>query len=460
MARQPRLIVISNRLPVRRIRREGKSQWEQSPGGLVTALAPILQDQKGAWIGWAGGTGKAPEPFELAGIQHHPVGLSKAELDTFYYGFANRTLWPLYHDAVRAPAFHRRWWWPYVDVNRRFAAAAAEIARPGDLVWVHDYHLQLAPAMIREMRPDVRIGFYLHIPFPPVELFAHLPWRTQILEGMLGSDVIGFQTSAGARNFAEAARRLTSASGPTGAMHYRGRTIHVREFPISIDVNRFEELATDPSVIAKAQRLRVRMGPSRRVLLGVDRLDYSKGIDARLRAFEELLRSEKVRPDNCVFVQIAVPSREEVDDYVDIRTSVEQIVGRINGEFGEPGQSVVHYLHRSVPQDELVSHYLAADVMVVTPFRDGMNLVAKEFVATRVDNTGVLVLSEFAGAAVELRSALMINPHDLDGMASTIEAALNLPPPAVRKRMKALRKVVKKNDVFHWADHYLEALKP
>lgn len=458
MARKSRLIVISNRLPVRRVRRNGGMGWEQSPGGLVTALAPILQQRKGEWIGWAGGSGRAPKPFSIEKIRYTPVPLNKSELDDFYFGFSNRTLWPLYHDSVRAPEFRRRWWWPYVDINKRFAAAAAEAARPGDVVWIHDYHLQIAPALLRELRPDVRIGFFLHIPFPPEQLFAHLPWRTQILEGMLGADLLGFQSSAGARNFVSAAKRFTEAQGSGTELQFRDRRVRAAAFPISIDVERFETFAGDAEVQALCDRLRSRLGRKRKIFLGVDRLDYSKGIDIRLRAFEEMLKSGSAKPEDCVFVQIAVPSREDVEDYAQLRMDIEQLVGRINGEFGDAGRAVVHYLHRGLPQSELVSHYLAADVMVVTPFRDGMNLVAKEFVASRVDHDGVLVLSEFAGAANELKSALLVNPHDLDGVTASYEAALSLTRAQRRKRMRSLRRAVKRNDVFDWADGYLEAL--
>ena len=459
MARRSRLIVMSNRLPVRRVKRHGRTIWEQSPGGLVSALTPILRDRHGAWIGWTGGTGRSVEAFQIDGVEHRPVPLARHEVESFYDGFSNRTLWPLYHDAVRAPEFRRRWWWPYVDVNRKFAEAAAATAKPGDTVWVHDYHLQLAPAMLREMRDDVRIGFFLHIPFPPEELFAHMPWRDRIIEGLLGADLIGFQTHAGVRNFAAAARRFGGASGSSALLHHGGRSIRTGAFPISIDVAHFESLAQDPGVLARRDRLRDHLGRRRRVLLGVDRLDYSKGIDARLKAFEETLRSGRVNASDAVFVQIAVPSREEVQEYAELRGEVEQLVGRINGEYGESGVAPVHYLHRSLGQEELVAHYLAADVMLVTPFRDGMNLVAKEYVATRLDNTGVLILSEFAGAAQELRSALMVNPHDVDGLAAGIQAALAVTDEEAHKRMESLRRAVRRNTVFQWADRYLEALQ-
>jgi len=458
VSKDGRLVIISNRLPVRRVRKGGKSAWEQSPGGLVTAMSPILEERGGAWVGWAGDEGKAPRPFKLGPVQYRPVAVNRKELDAFYYGFSNQTLWPLYHDALRPPVFRRRWWWPYMDINRRFAEAAAETMKPGDIVWVHDYHLQLVPGMLRELRPDARIGFFLHIPFPPEPLFAHMPWRQQVLEGMLGADLLGFQTKVSAENFIDAAKRFTKARGRGHSLRFEGRTSRVGAFSISIDTKKFETLAASPDAAATVQELRFRLGDWRRVLLGVDRLDYTKGIDARLRAFEELLSQGKVTLNECVFVQIAVPSRESVREYAALRAEVEQLVGRINGEYGEPGMAAVHYLHRGLPPAELAAHYLAGDVMVVTPFRDGMNLVAKEYVATRLDNSGVLVLSEFTGAAEELKSALLVNPHDIDGLAAAYEAALHISPQSARRRMASLRKVVRANDVYQWADHYLEAL--
>ncbi|RMH26989.1 MAG: trehalose-6-phosphate synthase [Planctomycetota bacterium] len=457
MASRRRLVVVSNRLPVRRVRRGGSTAWEQSPGGLVTALAPILKSARGAWIGWAGGSGRAPAPFTLEGVRYTPVSLSRGQLEDFYEGFSNRTLWPLYHDAVRAPEFRRRWWWPYVDVNRKYAEAAAATAKRGDLVWVHDYHLQLVPAMLRELRPDVRIAFFLHIPFPPDELFAHMPWRSQIIEGLLGADLIGFQTPTGVRHFMATARRVAGVHGSRGTLSTGGRHVRVGAYPISIDLAAFDRLARAPETAARLHRLRVRLGRDRRVILGVDRLDYSKGIDARLKAVAELLTSGRATPADTVFVQVAVPSRESVKEYAELREEVERLVGRINGEFGEPGLAPVHYLHRGLPQAELVSHYLAADVMLVTPFRDGMNLVAKEYVACRTDDTGALVLSEFAGAAHELKAALMVNPHDVDGLAAGIDAALHMPHAEGARRMRSLRRAVRHNTVFDWADEYLGA---
>lgn len=453
-----RFIVVANRLPVTRSRKDDGSEWTISPGGLVSAMRPLLTEGEGSWIGWHGSPGRAPEPFSHSSIDLCPVGLSKAEVEAYYRGFSNMTLWPLYHDSLRTPQFRRRWWWPYLEVNRRFAEAAAAEARPGDIVWVHDYQLQLVPSMLREMVPGVKIGFFLHIPFPAVELYSRLPWRREIVEGLLGADLVAFQTPLGAQNFLRAARRFANVSGRGSMLDYDGRAVSVRAIPISIDWNLYESLAEQEEVRQRAHQLSDRVGGRRQVLLGVDRLDYTKGIDVRLRAVEEVLNRGRYTVDDLVYIQVAVPSRESVGEYIDTRSTIEEAVGRINGQFANAGQSVVHYLRRSLPQEELVSYYLAADVMLVTPLRDGMNLVAKEFVATRTDESGVLVLSEFAGAANELDKAMMVNPFDVDGMAGAIEASLGADAVQSRRAMRAMRKTVREHDVYRWADRFVRAL--
>ena len=455
MRRKKRLIIVANRLPVHRL---DSGRWESSAGGLVTAMAPVLARTDGTWVGWTGASGRAPRGFKNGHAAIKPVSLSSSEVEHFYHGFSNRTLWPLYHDAIRTPEFKREWWWPYVDVNKRYAKAAASAAKRNDTVWVHDYQLHLVPKLLREIRPDLKIGFFLHIPFPPEELFAWLPWRQQLLEGLLGADVIGFQTYAGAQNFSRAARDYTTADGTDTELEYQGRRIRVGSFPISIDTAWFEKAAANAGTVRRAQEIRRRVGLGRKIILCVDRLDYTKGIESRLLAFEELLRRKDVAVNRCVMMQIAVPSRETVPDYSETRDRVERLVGRINGEFSTPGRVAVQYFRRNLAREELVAYYRAADVMLVTPLRDGMNLVAKEYIASRVDNSGVLVLSEFAGAARELRRTLLVNPRDLDGMAATFQAALNLPREDGRRRMAILRTIVRRHDVHHWADEFLEAL--
>jgi len=456
-----RIVVIANRLPVsNQSKKKGAKNriWETSPGGLVSALIPVLQNHRGSWVGWTGTTGGAPAPFRHSGIQIHPIGMTRSELDSFYYGFCNTTIWPLFHDAVRPPIFNRNWWWSYKDVNRKFAELSLKTIRKGDIAWVHDYQLQLVPKLIRERRRDTPIGFFLHIPFPPEELFAQLPWRKQILEGLLGADVVGFQTKLHADNFARAAMRYTEAEGSTRLLYYRGREIRVGAFPISIDVKRIEETARKPSTIAKADAFRKRMG-NRRIILGVDRLDYTKGIDMRMKAFEFLLENRHFSVHDFVFVQIVVPSREAVLQYQDMKTQIESIVGRVNGDYGVPGKFPLHYFHQNLPFDELVASYLAADIMLVTPLCDGMNLVSKEYVASRLDDTGVLVLSEFAGAANELKEALLVNPHDVEGVAKALESAFTLPSKELQRRMRSLKKRVRRHDVYEWAANFMTELK-
>jgi len=453
--RARRLFVLTNRLPFSRV----DSKWVPSSGGLVSALTPTLQRHPGEWIGWDGAAGRAPRPFVSDGLSVRPLPLSQPEITGFYNGFSNRTLWPLYHDAIRTPEFHREWWEPYVEVNQRFAAAAARSARKGDLVWVHDYHLQLVPAMLRRLRPDVRIGFFLHIPFPPPELFSWLPWRSEIVEGLLGADVVGFQTTTSAHNFARVARRFADAEGTDTLLSFGGREVAVRTFPISIDTGTIAALADTPAVNAAAAAIRRSIGPKRTVFLSVDRIDYTKGIDDRLRAFERLLKTGGASVDDCVLIQIAVPSRESEPDYAEIRTRIEQGVARINGDYSRPGRVAVHYFRRSLPLNELVAYYKAADVMVVTPLKDGMNLVAKEFVAARTDHGGVLILSEFAGAARELRRALLVNPRDIDGFTEVLREAMSIKKSDARTRMAMLRSNVKRHDVFDWSADFIKALE-
>jgi trehalose 6-phosphate synthase len=451
-----RVTIVANRLPVRW--NEESLSWETSPGGLVSALTPILQETKGTWVGWTGAPGVESAPFAHDGINQIPVAMSQEEYEEFYVGFCNGTLWPLYHDAVRAPEYHRHWWRPYETVNRRFAEVAAGAVTHQDVAWVQDYQLQLVPQMLREVTDVYRIGFYLHIPFPPIELFSTIPWRRQVLEGLLGSDVLAFQSRHSRTNFSIAAKRLAGAKGGSERLTWRGREIDLQVAPIGIDAGSYERLARSPKTEAMAAGLRSDLGDPDVIIFGVDRLDYTKGIDHRMRALRTLLER---RPDllgKVVFIQVAVPSREDVAAYQDIRADIEGLVGRINGDFAEVGRPPIQYLYRSLPLEELVAYYRAADIMLVTPLRDGMNLVAKEYVATRYDDGGVLVLSEFAGAAEQLTSATLVNPHDLDGLASTLEAVIESNPAVAKRRMRSLRRSVTENNVFNWADQCLAAL--
>jgi trehalose 6-phosphate synthase len=484
------LVLVASRLPVDRTESSaGEASWRPSPGGLVTALEPVMRSSGGVWIGWSGDAGPAPGPFKAGGLHLVGIGLSPEEIRDYYEGFCNATLWPLYHDVIAPPRFHRRWWDSYVAVNRYFAEEADRQAGPGATVWVHDYQLQLVPQMLRERRGDVRIGYFTHIPFPGYEIFAQLPWRRRIVEGLLGADLLGFQRRSDAANFLRACRRAAGlmtrgatvrvlASGPgeggyslrvPASRAERGdrgertglpagmREIRAAAFPISVDSAELGEIVQRAEVRARAKEIRQVLGQPDLVLLGVDRLDYTKGILHRLRAYGELL-SEGRLGSRVVLVQVASPTRERVEAYRALRDEVELTVSRINGLYGELGYPPIHYLHQSYPREEMAALYLAADVMLVTPLRDGMNLVAKEYVACRDDEAGALVLSEFAGAADELGGAFLVNPHDIEGLKDAIVRAATITPQEARRRMRAMRRRVRDHDVAHWAASFRDML--
>ena len=457
---QADFVVVANRLPVDR---DDDGRWRRSPGGLVTALEPVMRKTEGAWVGWAGKPGLELEPFDFEGTHLVPITLSADEVQNYYEGFSNDTIWPLYHDVIAAPRYRRVWWDAYVDVNRRFAEASATAAAEGATVWVQDYQLQLVPAMLRRMRPDLTIGYFHHIPFPAYGLFSQLPWRRQVIEGLLGADVVGFQRVADAGNFARAVRRqfhyTTKASGITVPLEDGStRNVLAKAYPISIDAESYIELAQRPDIQARAKEIRESLGNPKTVMLGVDRLDYTKGIRHRLKAFGELLEDGRLSVEDATLVQVASPSRERVEAYIQLRDEIELTVGRINGDFDTMDHTAIRYLHQAFPREEMVALYLAADVMLVTALRDGMNLVAKEYVASRIDNRGVLLLSEFAGAADELGSAIRINPHDIDGMKDAIMRAVEMPGTEQGRRMRTLRRRVLDHDVSDWSKSFLEAL--
>ncbi|MEO6822061.1 MAG: trehalose-6-phosphate synthase [Candidatus Nanopelagicales bacterium] len=460
-------LVVCNRLPVEmHPDGQGKVTWTRSPGGLVAAMEPALRGHEAVWIGWSGHhiddtLPVSPVPPGVGPCDLQEVGLSREDVEEYYEGFCNATIWPLYHDAVVTPAYHRRPWDRYVAVNRRFATTTARLAAPGATVWVHDYQLQLVPRMLRELRPDLVIGFFLHIPFPPAELFAQLPWRRQVVEGLLGADLVGFQTAGGAANFLALTSRLLGLSPDSDGVDVVAadggtRRVKVGAFPISIDTAEYDSLARRPDVRARAAAIREAVGSPTHLLLGVDRLDYTKGIDVRLKAITELLQDGLV--DDCVFIQVATPSRENVEDYQRMRDEIDQMVGRAIGDHGSIGAPPIQYLHQPLPREELVAYYVASDVMLVTPYRDGMNLVAKEYVACRTEGDGVLVLSEFTGAAIDLPHAFLVNPYDADGVKDAIIAAISVPEEDLRTRMAAMREQVFAHDVDRWAAEFLSAL--
>lgn len=461
-AAEAQVVAVANRLPVQR----AGDGWELSPGGLVTALRPVMTAHSGAWVGWDGGSEGVPSALPDLRVDLLPISLSAAQVRYYYHGFSNSSLWPLLHDAVEKPRFERRWWQSYRQVNGLFAQTALRAldARPGALAWVHDYQLMLVPQLIRERRADQPIGFFLHVPWPPPDIFARLPWREEILLGLLGADVVSFHAGRYRRNFLQACSRLLTARGVevrgSQLALPDGRTVTTITAPISIDAAEFGRHATHKATERDIQAIEEQFS-GRTLLLGVDRLDYTKGITERLLAMEMLLeRNPGLRPE-LTFLQVAVPSRDNVREYRDLRATVERHIGRINGRFTEPGGDVpVHYLYRGLSQQQLAAYYAAASALLVTPLIDGMNLVAKEYVTVQQarDGDGALVLSEFTGAAAELREAVQCNPFDVEGLSYRIEHALSLSRDARQAAISAMARRVRTHDVHRWVEGQLAAI--
>jgi len=446
------LVVLSNRLPYTVSRTQRGLESRPSPGGLVSALAPVIKRRGGTWIGWPGlalrGQEQMPAPPDLD-YRVAPIQLSDNEIQRYYHGFSNGTLWPLFHSMPAQARFDRRDWQAYMKVNRRFADAAIQTATPSDLIWIHDYHLALAPSMIREALPNQRIAFFLHIPFPPYDVFRLCPWDRDLLQGLLGCDLIGFHIDGYVQNFLDSAERLLGARIDRKALtvQHGERASQVGVFPIGIEYQRFETQADEASRRKKREH----------IVLGVDRLDYTKGIPERILAFERLLERHPEHHEEVVFLQLAVPSRSQVEEYRDLKREIDELVGRVNGKFATDRWSPIRYLYRSVPQSQLTALYRDADVALVTPLRDGMNLVAKEYVACQVDDPGVLILSHMAGAAETMREALKVNPYDTDEAAETLHRALTMTAEERASRMAALRRREARDDVESWVQTFLSA---
>jgi alpha,alpha-trehalose-phosphate synthase [UDP-forming] len=455
-----RVIAVSNRLP---LTRGAGGLAERANGGLVAAVEPVLAaSRRGVWLGWDGGL-DVPATLADTRVDLHGVHLSRSEVERFYHGMSNRTLWPLLHGLVEQYTLDHRNWPAYRAVNERFAEQAHALADDGDaLLWVHDYHLMLVPRLLRARNADARIAFFLHVPFPPSEVWARLPWNEQVIDGLLGASHIGFQTMRFRDNFARSALFAGAATRwrDDRLLLPDGRVVDIGVHPISIDAGTLAARARG-MVAARALRTLRERFQGRRVLLGVDRLDYTKGIGERLRAFEFLLEQRRDLRGRVVLVQIAVPSRGDIREYREAREGVEAAVGRINGRFTVPGgEPPVHYVHTSVNPDQLLAFYELADVCLVTSLNDGMNLVAKEYVTAQgaVEGAGTLVLSRFAGAAEELGGdALLCNPFHPEGIAGTIELALELQPDDRRARMARLAAQVADHDVYQWAQRHLRA---
>jgi trehalose 6-phosphate synthase len=449
-----RLVVVSNRLPITIQQTGDTPNVQPSGGGLVTALVPILRQSGGCWVGSTGTDrdNRVEEALRVwSATRNHcfaPVFMSRAERIAFYNGCSNEIIWPLFHCLPSRCQFNAAYWRGYRHATEKFADVVEQVWEPGDFIWVQDYHLMILGQALRSRGFRERIAYFHHIPFPPPDVFETLPWRVELLRGLMRYDVIGFQTHRDRRNFIACLRHCLS-----GARLSPGATLGT--YPISIDFDEFAGDGGDPAVIEASESIQMNVAGTK-ILLGVDRLDYTKGILQRLSAFRRLLESRPEWRGRVTFFQIVVPSRDDIAEYQRLRLDIEVLVSKINGEYGIPGWVPVHYFHRSIPRHELVAFYRAASVALVTPLRDGMNLVAKEFCAARADNRGVLVLSEFAGAAEELgHGALLVNPNDVEAVASAIHSALTMDESASRRRMEMMRSIVRRHDVFRWARSFI-----
>jgi len=462
-----RFIVVSNRLPLS-IKRDANGELTATPGagGLVTALAPVLKNRGGIWIGWPGTADKGALPLcrafsRKAGYFLRPVALTEEDVAGFYLGFSNEILWPLFHEFQMPCNFTPSYWEAYRTANHKFTEATASVTTDEDFIWVHDYHLMLVAKMLQEKGRHSRTGFFLHIPFPPADIFLKIPWRQELIDALLEYDLIGFQTLRDRRNFFEAVKRIyPSASrkgrGQVTTLLANGRSPRLGAFPIGIDFRAFAAEAAQPEIQKAAEDIRSAFG-KRFLLFGADRLDYTKGVPQRLDALHMAFeRYPELRGRICL-IQVLVPSREEVPQYLVMKKEIERRVGEINGRFSSLGWMPVHFAYRNLPRDQLVAYYAAANMALVTPLRDGMNLVAKEYAACNIHEDGVLCLSEFAGAAMELhRHALMVNPFDMAGVADAIREGVLMEARERRLRMRSIRRILRRFDIYWWVNAFLE----
>jgi len=458
-----RLLVVSNRLPVVIVR--DRNQWKIEPGsgGLITALAPVMRQNQGVWVGWPGCGPEAPAASLLetySAEQNYilkPVHLTDADVEKFYRGFSNQTIWPLFHDLLGHCTFDAGQWDSYVDVNRRFAETVFELIEENSLIWIHDYQLMLVGHFLREMNVEQPLSFFLHIPFPSRDLIRRLPWKQEILHSLLEYDHLGFQTMHDSRNFIQCIRTfIPEAAVKTykrdSVITYGNRSIKLGHYPISIDFDEFNEGAKTKAVLDAAWFIHEH-APGRILVLGLDRLDYTKGIPERFLAFERMLEKYPDVQGHITLIQIVVPSRLKVPEYQDLKEQLDTLAGRINGRFSKYGWIPIHYMFRTLDRVQLLGHYRACEIALITPLRDGMNLVSKEYCASSVDNNGILILSEFAGAAEQLaKGAILVNPYDLEGTADAIYSAYIMDPKERQRRMRLLRAEVKRNDVKRWLE--------
>lgn len=466
------MVVVSNRLPLV-VEREG-DDWRIKPasGGLVTALEPVMNRVNGLWVGWPGGaTDEIPyaELFDRFAAEHGyrlaSVPLSEEDVDLYYRGFSNETIWPLFHDLLGRCKFEHLTWQRYQEVNDKFADAIVEQVQTDQLIWVHDYQLALVGDSLRQRGVTNRLAFFLHIPFPSFDLFRRLPWKKEVLEGLLAYDLIGFQTLRDRRNFVACVRELypqvrADIRRRVTFLDLGERQVAVGNFPISIDFEEFNQGALAKQVEEAAWYLHEHY-QGRQLLLGIDRLDYTKGIPDRLLAFERALEKYPQMRHQASLIQVVVPSRTLVPEYVSLKEDLDGLVGRINARFSEHGWVPIHYLFRSLDRTQLLAHYRSCEIALISPLRDGMNLVAKEYCAASIEEKGVLILSEFAGAAGQLgQHALLVNPFDIEGTADAIWQAYSMTEEERRQRMRLLRAEVRRNDVNRWVEQFMNALQP
>lgn len=455
-------IIVSNRLPIK-IQKDGSTlTYKTSEGGLATGLGSIYKEGNNIWVGWPGlNISKESEKDtvreDLKKMNLHPVFLSKTDIKEYYEGFSNETLWPTFHYFNQYAIYDHHLWEAYIKANQKFCDEIVKVAEPDDTIWIQDYQLLLLPQMVRSRFPNISIGFFLHIPFPSFEVFRLLPWRREILEGMLGADLLGFHTFDDMRHFFSTTSRLAGVNNHHGYLEIDGRTIVVDTFPMGIDYDKYATSAASPETIEREIKYRTSLG-DQKFILSIDRLDYSKGIPQRLQAFELFLEKYPEYREKVSLIMIVVPSRDQVEKYKELKIEVDEIVGRINGSYGRITWTPIHYFYRSFPLDALSAFYRMAHVALVTPMRDGMNLVCKEYIASKLDHKGVLILSEMAGASKELSDALLINPNDVNQIADAINTALNMPEEEQMKRIRSMQSSLKRYNIHHWVKLFMTRL--
>ncbi|MBW6502046.1 MAG: bifunctional alpha,alpha-trehalose-phosphate synthase (UDP-forming)/trehalose-phosphatase [Bacteroidales bacterium] len=458
-----KLIIVSNRLPVKADIRDEIIHFEKSAGGLATGLDSLDTSREKHWIGWSGiytTGGKTEDKLtdSLAGYNFHPVFLTEEDTELYYEGYCNSTLWPLFHYFFIYTRHEDRYWEAYRKVNNLFLEKVREIATPDDIIWIQDYHLMLLPSLVREYLPSVRIGFFLHIPFPSYELFRTLENRNEILMGLVGADLIGFHTFNYMRHFISSLYRITGIESDDNTFHAGNRTFSVDTFPMGINFANFYEAGKKPGVRLFVEQFREQY-KNWKIILSVDRLDYSKGIIQRLEAFRNLLVSRPEWINKVSLVMILVPSRDSVDRYNDLKVRIDETIGNINGTFSQSGWIPIHYYYKNFSFDELAAFYYVSHVALVTPLRDGMNLVAKEFVAAKAGKRGVLILSEMAGASIELTDAILVNPNNSGEIAEALNKALEMPADEQKERLNKMQRILKKQDIKKWAGDFIDELE-